>query len=201
MDKRKEEIVEVALKRFCHYGFSKTTMNEIAEDLHITKANLYYYYQDKAALIRDVIRSVSNVLEKDEQKIIDQFESDFLGTLFGMLELRSSFLSKYYMLSINENLEWIRGVEVTELFMELYQKELERLKNFFNKAVELKTVVINDIDETVLSFIEVNKALGIMYNVQDIISGIPNKSNVQKILESQKRITKLIFEDKIVTNK
>ena len=85
--------------------------------------------------------------------------------------------------------------------MELYQKELERLKNFFNKAVELKTVVINDIDETVLSFIEVNKALGIMYNVQDIISGIPNKSNVQKILESQKRITKLIFEDKIVTNK
>ena len=201
MDKRKEEIVEVALKRFCHYGFSKTTMNEIAEDLHITKANLYYYYQDKAALIRDVIRSVSNVLEKDEQKIIDQFESDFLGTLFGILELRSSFLSKYYMLSINENLEWIRGVEVTELFMELYQKELERLKNFFNKAVELKTVVINDIDETVLSFIEVNKALGIMYNVQDIISGIPNKSNVQKILESQKRITKLIFEDKIVTNK
>ena len=113
MDKRKEEIVEVALKRFCHYGFSKTTMNEIAEDLHITKANLYYYYQDKAALIRDVIRSVSNVLEKDEQKIIDQFESDFLGTLFGMLELHSSFLSKYYMLSINENLEWIRGVEVT----------------------------------------------------------------------------------------
>lgn len=200
MDKRKEEIIEIALKRFCHYGFSKTTMNEVADDLRITKANLYYYYQDKTALISDVIRSVANDLNKLEQKLIDDYNHDFLGTLFGMLELRSCFLSKYYMLHINENLEWIRGVEISGLIADLHKKEFEKALAFFKMAVEHGDVRIDNIEETVLAFLEVNKAIGIMYNVQDIITGIPNKENVEMILASQKRITKLIFEDKIVTN-
>lgn len=200
MDKRKEEIIEVALRRFCHYGFSKTTMNEVADDLHVTKANLYYYYQDKTALISDVIRSVATTLEAMEKELFDDNQYDFLETLYAVLDLRSCFLSKYYMLHINENLEWIRGLDITELLEELHNKEYVRLKSFFEKAVDNGEVQINNIDDTALAFIEVNKSIGIMYNVQDIISGIPNKMNVDTILKSQKRITKLIFEDKIVTN-
>ncbi|MCI0922056.1 TetR/AcrR family transcriptional regulator [Sphingobacterium rhinopitheci] len=200
MDKRKEGIIEVALKRFCHYGFSKTTMNEIADDLRITKANLYYYYQDKSALISDVIRHVANDLNKQEQDFIVNYNHDFLGTLFGMLELRSNFLSKYYMLHINENLEWIKGVEIQDLFLQLRNEEVQKLKSFFSMAVECGDVKIDDLDEVAQAFYEVNKAIGIMYNVHDIISGIPNKENVEMILASQKRIAKLIFEDKIVTN-
>lgn len=201
MDKRKEEIIEIAINRFCHYGFSKTTMNEVAEDLHITKANLYYYYQDKTALISDVIRYVGNKLYELEQRIIDDYEDDFLGTLFGVLELRSCFLSKYYMLHINENLEWMRSISIRELLEEIQQNEFNKLKDFFTIAVSRNHVRIADIDEAALAYMEVNKSLGIMYNVQDIISGLPNKDNVSKILESQKRITKLIFEDKLVTKK
>lgn len=200
MDKRKEEIIEVALKRFCHYGFSKTTMNEIAEDLRITKANLYYYYNDKTALINDVIRYVANDLAEIEHEIIDNYDHDFLGTLFGILELRSNFLSKYYMLHINENIEWIKGIEITDLMKELQKNEMQKLKSFFTMACEQGDVHVNNIDETVLAFFEVTKAIGVMYNVQDMITGIPNIDNVAKILESQKRITKLMFEDKIVTN-
>ncbi|UZJ66593.1 TetR/AcrR family transcriptional regulator [Sphingobacterium sp. KU25419] len=39
-DNKKELIIAAAIRRFAHYGFSKTTMNEIAEDVKITKANL-----------------------------------------------------------------------------------------------------------------------------------------------------------------
>lgn len=199
MDKRKGEIIEVALKRFCHYGFGKTTMNEIADDLRITKANLYYYYNDKTTLIIDVIRYVSDELGNLEVEIIKNYNHDFLGTLFGMLELRSEFLSKYYMLHIDENIEWVRDESITKLLNELQEKEFVRLKSFFKHAVESSDVRINNLDETVLAYIEVNKALSIMYNVQDIISGIPDMSNVEKVLISQKRITKLMFEDKIIT--
>lgn len=200
MDKRKEEIIKVALNRFCHYGFSKTTMNEVAEDLHITKANLYYYYQDKTALIIDVIRYVGEELQASEQKYLDNYSHDFLGTLFGILEMRSHFFSKYYVLYINENLEWMRSNAIRELLEEFHNKELIKLKNFFSYAVSCGDVRIADIDAAALGYLEVNKALGIMFNVEDIISGLPNKANVDKVLESQKRVTKLIFEDKIITN-
>lgn len=199
MDKRKEEIIKVALNRFCHYGFSKTTMNEVAEDLHITKANLYYYYQDKTALIVDVIRYVGEELQASEQKYLDNYSHDFLGTLFGVLEMRSQFFSKYYVLYINENLEWMRSNAVKELLEEFHSKELTNLKKFFAYAVSCGDVRIEDIDAAALGYLEVNKALGIMYNVEDIISGLPNKANVDKVLESQKRVAKLIFEDKIIT--
>ena len=43
MDSKKNQIISAAVKRFGHFGYAKTTMNELADDLVITKANLYYY--------------------------------------------------------------------------------------------------------------------------------------------------------------
>lgn len=199
MDKRKLEIVEAALNRFSHYGFAKTTMNEIAEDLHITKANLYYYYQDKTALISDVIWYISNELFDLEKEIIKNFKQNFIETLYALLDLRSSFMSKYYMLYINENLEWVKGLDVTATIEKIHQTEYINLLVLFKNAAESGVIKLRDLEETVKSYIEVNRALSLMFNVQDIISGIPNKENIKKILKSQKRATRIIFEDKIIT--
>lgn len=200
MDKRKEEIVEVALKRFCHYGFSKTTMNEIAEDLHISKANLYYYYQDKPALIKDVISSVTNMLNEKEDILLNSYNNDFLDTLFKWAELRACYLKKYYVLNINESLEWIKGLELTDFLKELYDQDVAKMKGFFKKAVDLKNIKLSNVDEAAASFIEASKAIGVIHKFHDIITGIPNKDNVDTALESQKRLIRLIFEDKIVIN-
>lgn len=200
MDKRKEEIVDVALRRFCHYGFNKTTMNEIAEDMKITKANLYYYYQDKSALIKDVITSVADELLKKEEELINDYSNDLIGTLYKILELRAAYLSKYYMLHINENLEWIKGVEINSLIEDLYQRDIAVIRVLFSKSVNNGDVRMRDIDEASISFIEIMKSIGIMHNVQDIITGIPNRDNICNIVDSQKRAVRLIFEERIVTN-
>ena len=49
-------IVAAARKRFGHYGLAKTTMNEIASDVGMSKASLYYYFPDKEHLFLEVIR-------------------------------------------------------------------------------------------------------------------------------------------------
>ncbi len=59
-DLKKEKILEAAYQRFLHYGYSKTTMNEIAGDLSMSKALLYYYFPDKSQLYVDVMRRVAN---------------------------------------------------------------------------------------------------------------------------------------------
>jgi len=50
-------IIAVAQKRFGLYGLEKTTMKEIASDLGISKAALYYYFPDKESLFKGVIEA------------------------------------------------------------------------------------------------------------------------------------------------
>jgi len=59
-DIKKEKILEAAHHRFSHYGYSKTTMNEIAGDIAMSKALLYYYFPDKSELYVAVMRKLAN---------------------------------------------------------------------------------------------------------------------------------------------
>ena len=43
----REQILAAALARFQHYGYNKTTMAEIADDAHMSAANLYRYFDSK----------------------------------------------------------------------------------------------------------------------------------------------------------
>ncbi|TSD66835.1 TetR/AcrR family transcriptional regulator [Inquilinus sp. KBS0705] len=59
-DIKREKILEASHQRFLHYGYSKTTMNEIAGDLSMSKALLYYYFPDKSELYIAVMRKLAN---------------------------------------------------------------------------------------------------------------------------------------------
>ncbi len=48
-------ILDAAQKRFAVYGFAKVTMDEIAADVGMGKASLYYYFPTKDHLFRSVI--------------------------------------------------------------------------------------------------------------------------------------------------
>ena len=43
-DSKVSVIKKAARKRFRHYGLTKTTMNDIAADIGMSKASLYYYF-------------------------------------------------------------------------------------------------------------------------------------------------------------
>jgi AcrR family transcriptional regulator len=59
-DIKREKILESAYQQFLHYGYSKTTMNEIAGALSMSKALLYYYFPDKSQLYTAVTRKLAN---------------------------------------------------------------------------------------------------------------------------------------------
>jgi AcrR family transcriptional regulator len=48
-------ILDAAQKRFAHYGLTKVTMDDIAADLGMSKAALYYYFSTKEDIFRQVI--------------------------------------------------------------------------------------------------------------------------------------------------
>jgi TetR/AcrR family transcriptional repressor of mexJK operon len=82
-DIKREKILEAAYQRFLHYGYSKTTMNEIAGDLSLSKALLYYYFPDKSQLYIAVMR-----------KLAGEYIENLQTTLNASANLREAFVSQ-----------------------------------------------------------------------------------------------------------
>ena len=53
---KEEVILRSAQRRFASFGYSKVTMDEIAEDIGMAKASLYYYFPTKEAIFRSVVQ-------------------------------------------------------------------------------------------------------------------------------------------------
>lgn len=59
--RKKIIILETAQKIFAQYGYQKTTIEDISNELGLTKSSLYYYYKSKESIFKDVIRYESNL--------------------------------------------------------------------------------------------------------------------------------------------
>jgi AcrR family transcriptional regulator len=65
--------VEAAQKRFGLYGVEKTTMREIADDISMSKAALYYYFPDKESLYKSVVKKeLEEFLEKISERLLEK---------------------------------------------------------------------------------------------------------------------------------
>jgi AcrR family transcriptional regulator len=61
-DRRREQLLDVALKLFASSGFNATTMDEIAEAAGVTKPLLYQHFDSKRALYLELVDSVAGGL-------------------------------------------------------------------------------------------------------------------------------------------
>ncbi|HSW16708.1 MAG TPA: TetR/AcrR family transcriptional regulator [Ramlibacter sp.] len=64
LDNREGQLLAIARRLFALRGFEGTSLRDIAQEAHITKAALYYYFPNKDALYeRVVIESLESLLE------------------------------------------------------------------------------------------------------------------------------------------
>jgi AcrR family transcriptional regulator len=94
-DIKREKILEAAYQQFLHYGYSKTTMNEIAGALSMSKALLYYYFPDKSQLYIAVTRKLANDYLKLLEDNIPQFDDLKKAFVFQIDTHHNFILSNY----------------------------------------------------------------------------------------------------------
>ena len=85
---RREMILEAAKKRFQRFGYSKTTMDEIAIDAGISKGTIYLYFENKEDIFNELLSSEALEMErylyrkvKNEESVLKQLEMIFTGAL------------------------------------------------------------------------------------------------------------------------
>jgi len=189
-DKKRSLIIEAAQKRFLHFGVDKTTMNEIADDLSISKASLYYYFPDKLNLYAAVLQKIIIAEEQNNSCIIN--EKDPLKALLAFLEARTEFIIKYYNV-----IEYIRTIgssfpaELQPVFTSSKNRERNMLISIFTNGVEggiIKAANPSKTSDLLLDCFE-GLFLSVITAKQNFF---PAREQLYQLLERQKELA-LIF--------
>lgn len=188
-DKKREQIIEGAIKRFIHFGINKTTMNDIAEDLSVSKPSLYYYFPDKRSLIVGVIEKVFtdyfDLLKKKYNP-----EASLEDTLFQTIDIRNTFFMKYFMLRISEGLPDIFNDDgMKTKLTTLKQSEKAFYAIIFEKAQnkgEIKHENMAHVAELYLESLMGLTNMCIMELGKDLL---PDKKAVNKMAQKQKDLS------------
>jgi len=152
-------ITEAAQRRFGVYGLEKTSMREIASDLGISKASLYYYFPDKEHLYIHVVDKEHDEFIKNLRRNMEQSEfpdemiRNFVKT---RMELFRTFLnlSRFKMSTIREfkslmNDSWIRSKT----------KEIQIMSDVLKQGMENGSFKEDHPDELAELFIDILRGL------------------------------------------
>jgi AcrR family transcriptional regulator len=154
-------ITEAAQKRFGLYGIEKTSMQEIARDIKLSKASLYYYFPDKESLYKAVVEKeqsefITKILEKiksitDPERLIREYVNVRLTYFRKLLNLSRLRLESY------SNLKPVFR-ETIRLFSE---REKELITGIIEKGVISGVFSIKDPDKAASLFLDLLKGLRI----------------------------------------
>src|SRR5262245_16657471 len=81
----RERIVAAARQHFLSHGFRRVTMDDLAEELGMSKRTLYAHFATKTALLEAVLLANFNAIESELADIAARSENDFVAGLHGFL--------------------------------------------------------------------------------------------------------------------
>lgn len=157
----RNSIVEVAREIFAHYGFRKTTMNEIADGVGKGKSSLYYYFSSKEDVYRAVIEMEADTMKK---KLIDAIDGvdDPVEKLRMYVVTRMGILHELINFHQAINSEYLTNLDFIKKMRKKYDhEEVTLLKSILHIGADSGTFRIEDVDLTALAIATALKGLEI----------------------------------------
>jgi AcrR family transcriptional regulator len=157
--KKVQMIIQASQNRFGLYGIEKTSMQEIANDLKLSKASLYYYFPDKESLYNAVIKKEqAEFLDKISKRILSFHEPEQL-----LLEYANARLSYFRTLLNLSRLKLDDYSNLKPVFrktmMLFKEKEKEIILKIFEKGRNKGIFFIKNPDATASLFLDLLKGL------------------------------------------
>lgn len=153
------QITEAAQKRFGIYGIEKTSMREIANDLRLSKASLYYYFPDKESLYKAVI-------EKEQEEFIKKISENIASIKDPEQLLREYTIARlsYFRTLLNLSrlrLEAFSDIKPVfrETIIKFQEREKEIVIEILSAGISSGKFFIHDIDSTASLFLDLLKGL------------------------------------------
>jgi TetR/AcrR family transcriptional repressor of mexJK operon len=193
-DDKRDLILEKAVARFAHFGIQKTTMNEIADDLAMSKPSVYYYFPDKISLIVAVIERIFRQYQEKLAILLDK-ATGIQEAIFSMLELRNEFFRNYFMLHLRDNFSDISmsNNEIKNAIVKIRAQEAEQLKTVFERAIKTESIKVTDTGHTAELFLDMLAGISICIMAKQQKQLVPDSSGFSEVLSKQKELTQLFL--------
>ena len=154
-------IIEASQKRFGVYGVEKTSMQEIADDIKLSKASIYYYFPDKESLYKAVVEKEQvEFISKISRRILKIQEPEQL-----LREYANARLSYFRTLLNLSRLRLEAYSDLKPVFRETMrdfkEREKEIIMNIFEKGIMMGRFSIKNPEETASLFLDLLKGLRI----------------------------------------
>ncbi len=187
----KNLIVGSATKYFSKYGFYKTTMDEIARNIHKAKGILYYYFKSKEELFNEVLKqelslikaALSSIVNRDSDSLM--ILKEYILTRFKLLHnavnyhetLKADFFEKYHF--VKDVREDFDEFERTQLILILKKGKKEGFLDFknINSTVDIMMIILNGIE---IPFFLQNKYPEYETTIEELTSMLVNSLKSQK---------------------
>ena len=145
MDDKKERIIEIAEQLFAQYGFQKTTMEDIANKVHMGKSSVYYYFKSKDDIFSEVIRKDTRIFQQKLDDAVDSANTpeDKIRAYVITRMTHLQDLSKFYITLTDGYLDHYFFVE--EVRKDFYDYENTVLKNLLEEGVKQNCFDVDDV--------------------------------------------------------
>ena len=197
---KQEIIIEAALKRFAHYGPSKTTMNEIADDLHLSKALIYYYFPDKANLLKAVLEKIlHNYFSEIECEV--KHAKSVEKALMNLTEVHQDFFAKYFLnMGLNRNFIESNKGSLDEIASSAIEREKEIIARLFQKANETGELLILNPKEKADLYIDMMKGIRFSFITPGTCSPLLDHNTLKEMHVKIKLMTEIFIKAHRNTN-
>jgi AcrR family transcriptional regulator len=164
-------ILEAAQKRFGLYGLEKTTMREIAKDVGISKASLYYYFPDKEHIYKMVVELEQEVFFDLIKKNMEQTTDPEL-MIKHFVDVRLNYFKTFFNLTRLRHNEFrsMKKIILEDTLSKFKTREAQTLEVILQQGVEKKIFFTDNTLRTATLFLEALKGLSsLMFHQKELM--------------------------------
>ncbi|GHE47767.1 TetR/AcrR family transcriptional regulator [Sphingobacterium griseoflavum] len=194
VDIKRAKILEVAKRRFAHFGMAKTTMAEIAKDLSFSKALLYYYFPDKNSLYTAVLEYVINEMINKVDTYLLKAVSVERAILFAIESRMELMRENYNLFEYSTSLFMQNPGEMGKSLGPFFDRVRDQFVRILDQGVRQGEIIVDDIEETaeLLLFSLMGMRTGILSkDLNDCL--FPTPGEFELILSKQKKMVSIFI--------
>ncbi len=171
----KKFIIDIAQKTFSHFGFKKTTVDDIAQAARKGKSSIYYYFNSKEEIFEAVV-------EKEATTLITEILNEVNTTDDPKEKIKKYILTRmngiknlgnFYNALKNDYLSSFESVE--KLRIKYDNEEHNLIKNMLQEGIEKNVFKIKNTDKTAKAIVTAMKGLEIPLIISDNEHEVENR--------------------------
>jgi len=180
-NEKKEAVIETARDLFAHFGFGKTTIDDIARKSFVAKSTIYNYFNSKEEIFDEVIAQEGNILTNEISKAVNSavepVEKIRLYATTRMRHIRK--LKNLYSALTDEYLKHFSFIEKAR--KKGLENEIRTLKEILKEGIEKGVFDVKDIDLT--SFAIITSWRGMDFPWTETVEIPNNEETINYLLE------------------